>query len=575
MAFPLNDLGTAITTQIYHTIMGGDETVKPPKDTFFTWCMPGLPLTANDFDFAAKGIYSAATGEEMNTRLQHAFALSMLFDFIPDVDAPYSTDRQEGMFKPDAEMRLSEMYRQILRFSKVASFDLSDAEKAKLEKFRGLLFTTKKVKDLITDEEKEVTEEGPVLKAYNEKMAAYIAAATEYNAKRVAAAGATGPEGKAAVADWSMNAQLYALKVKAAADAWTAGGYRNEVDEMNGWINQTTQRSLVLWKQELLEAYDKGVVTGTDVAIPFRYTTLVPGDFANSAGWTNIGVSHETVDWAKHNESTSWEVGGKAGWGLFSAGGGVNKSSATQTHDVAISSFSMSFDLAQAIIVRPWFFAEWFANRGWILRKGEGWTFDEMPSDGGRPPKGTFIGYATQAIFVRNLKIKSADFVSAYKATQEEFGANASVGWGPFSLSGSYKHTESDEKFHSQTDGETLSVDGMQIIGFVNHLIGKAPNPAEDLKEEDFAGEGEGVAGGVPTPATAGASTGSATAATTPTPSGGTTTPVPVGGGEGADGAPATPKAPTTGEPSPVGATTASGGSSERPEDTSGGSGQP
>ena len=567
MAFPLNDLGNAVTTQIYHTIMGGDETVKPPKDTFFTWCMPGLPITANDLDFAAKGIYSAATGEEMNTRLQHAFALAMLFDFIPDVDAPYSTDRQEGMFKPDAEMRLSEIYRQILRFSKVASFELSDAEKAKMAKFRGLLFATKKVKDLITDEEKEITEEGPVLKAYNERMAAYIAAATEYNAKRVAAAGATGPEGKAAVADWSMNAQLYALKVKAAADAWTSGGYRNEVDEMNGWINQTTQRSLVLWKQELLEAYDKGVVTGTDVAIPFRYTTLVPGDFANAGGWTTIGVSHETVDWAKHNESTSWSVGGKASFGFYSAGGGVNKSSATQTHDVALSSFGMEFEIAQAIIVRPWFYPEWFANRGWILRKGEGWTFDEMPSDGGSPPKGTFIGYATQAIFVRNLKIKSADFVSAYKATQEEFGANASVGWGPFSLSGSYKHTESDEKFHSDAQGEWMNVNGMQIIGFVNHLIGKAPNPAEDLKEEDFAGEGEGVAGGVPTPATVGAGTGSGTAATTPASGGGTSTPVPVG-------SPTTPETPATPEPATVGATTGSG-SSETPEDTSSGSGQP
>lgn len=486
MAFKLNDLGKALTTQIYHTVMGGDGRVPPPKDTFFTWCMPGMAFTPDDVDFCAKGIYSAPTGEEMNKRLMHAFNLSMLMDFIPDVDAPYSNDRQEGMYKPDAEKRLSEIYRQILRFSKAVNYELTDKEKEKLQKFRSLLFTTKKVKDLITDEEKELTEEGPILKVYNEKMAAYMAAVLEYNAKRIAAAAATGPEGRAAVADWSMNAQTYYLKVKAAADAWTSGGYRNEIDQMNAFINQVTQRSMLMWKQELLEAYDKGVVTGTDVAIPFRYTTLVPGNFATAGGWTTIGVSHDSIQWAKDNESSSWSVGGGVNFGLFSVGGGArgSKTEYSETHEV--HSFSMQFDLTQVLIVRPWFFPEWFASRGWMLRKGEGWTFDQMPSDGAKPPKGEFIGYSTQALFARNVAIKSADFVSAYNSVTSSVGGESSVGWGPFRVSGGYSHSEGHEKYAAQIDGEWLRVRGMQIIGFVNHLIGKAPNPLPELKESDF-----------------------------------------------------------------------------------------
>jgi hypothetical protein len=485
MSFPLNDLGKALTTQVYQTVMGGDDTAPMPKDAFFTWCTPGLPFTAEDLDFCAEGIYSAGSAEEMNTRLMHAFNLAMLFDFIPDVRAAYNNDRQEGMFKPDAEKRLSEIYRQILRFSKVANYELTEEEVAKIQKFRDLLFTKKMVKDLITDEEKEVTEEGPILRAYNEKMVAYLTAATEYNAKRIAAAAATGPEGKGAVADWSMNAQLYGLKVRAAADAWTSGGYRNDVDQMNAYINQVTERSLVMWKQQLEEAYEKGVVTGTDVAIPYRNTTLVPGDIANAGGWTGIGVSHETIDWANHNESQSWGVSGGLNFGLFSLGGGASGSSAEQTKNFEVNSFALNFEMAQALIVRPWFYPEWFSNRGWTLRKGEGWMFD-MPSDGGSPPSGDFIGYATQALFVRNVSIRSAEFVSQYKAAQSEWGADASIGWGPFTLSGNYRHTESDEQFHSEAQGETLQVNGMQILGFVNHLIGKAPDPLPELKDEDF-----------------------------------------------------------------------------------------
>jgi hypothetical protein len=486
MGFPLNDLGKALTTQIYHTVMGGDDKVPPPRNTFLTWCTPGLPFTKESFDFCEKGIYSAPTADEMKTRLTHAFDLAMLMDFIPDVGAPYSNDRQEGMYKPDAEKRLSEMYRQILRFSKVVNYELTDKQKEKLEKFRKLLFTTRKVKDLITDEEREVTEEGPVLKSYNERMATYIAAVLEYNAKRVAAAAAAGPEGRAAVADFSMNAQTYFLKVKAAADAWTTGGYRNEVDQMNAFINQTTERSMVLWKQQLEETYDKGIVTSTDIPIPFRYTTLVPGSFASAGGWTGIGVNHDTISWSKDNESTSWNAGAGLSFGLFSFGADAHGKETEFKENHEVHSFALEFELAQALVVRPWFYPEWFANRGWVLRKGEGWTFSDMPSDGNRPPKGEFIGYATQALFARNVAIKSADFVSAYRKVTSEVGVSGSVGWGPFRLSGGYSHSEEHEKYDAKIDGEWLRVPGMQVIGFVNHLIGKAPNPLPDLKDADF-----------------------------------------------------------------------------------------
>lgn len=486
MAQKLNDLGTALTAQIYQTVMGGDGKVKPDDNTFFTWVTPGLPFSAEDLDFSSQGIFSAPDAETQNKRVIHAFNLSVLMDFIPDVGLAYSSEKQAGMYKPEAEMRLSEIYRQILRFAKVVDHPLTDEEQAKLDKFRGLLWETKTVKDLVTDEEKQITEPSAVMRAYNDFMSKYLDATTEYNSKRAAAAGATGPEGKQTSADWILNQQNYYLKVKAAADAWAAAGYRHTVDDINAYITRTTQRSLKLWVRSLEERYEQAQISTAEIGVPFPYTTLVPGDLANSDGWTDIGVSHSHVQWAKDNVETSWKAGGGVNFGLFSfdAEGGRKASSYTETEQVA--DFSMSFELCQALIVRAGFYPEFFANRGWTLRRGEGWMFDDMPSDGQRPPKGEFIGYATQAIFARNVQIKSRDFVKAYKKTASEVDVGGGVGWGPFRLKGGYKRAKQHEDFDSTEDGQTLNVKGMQIIVFVNHLIGKAPNPLEDLDDADF-----------------------------------------------------------------------------------------
>lgn len=202
MAYTLKDLGTVFRNTMYDTICGGDGSLPPSKDSFVTWCMPGLPYTEGDFDFAASGLGTAKDAEGEKAMLQHAFNFAMQVDFIPDPKACYDNDKQQGVYRNDAGLRLSELYGQILRFSKVVNYELTDDQKAKMEKFRGLLRTTKTIKDIVTDEEKQVTQDGPMLAAYKQKMQEYIVAQLSYNNKRVAAQAASGPEGKAAVMDW-------------------------------------------------------------------------------------------------------------------------------------------------------------------------------------------------------------------------------------------------------------------------------------------------------------------------------------------------------------------------------------
>ncbi|UEM19028.1 hypothetical protein JL100_018245 [Skermanella mucosa] len=485
MAYTLNELGRTLRAQLAEIVTGGDAATTAAADSFITWCTPGMPMEESDFDFAAKGLGTGATAEEEKRLLQQAYVFSTLVDFIPDVSGLLTLDKQVAVFRT-SQARLSHMYGEILRLSKVVDQELSPENLAKLERWRGKLKTTRTIKDFITDEEKQVTEDSPAVAAYNKYFADFLAARLEYNNKRIQAAVATGAEGKAAVMDWSSNQPLYRMKVSQAEGNWAAMGYRNEVEQLWAAIGQMTARSMKMWKQRLLESLDDSKVAAVGPGQTFLYAMPIPGNFANAKGWTEYKVYSNKLTSEMEQKSRSWSAGGSAGWGLWHASAGVQSQSSQYSSDFSVSNFELGFELAQIPITRAWFYPEFFMNRGWTLDRGRGWNYDEFPSDGANPPKGNFVGYPTSIIFARKINIKSSEFASAYRAHTSSLSTSASAGWGPFTLRGNYSSSESGRSYESNASGESITVPGMQIIGFVNRLVPKSPNPFPDIPAEAF-----------------------------------------------------------------------------------------
>ncbi len=294
---------------------------------------------------------------------------------------------------------------------------LTQEQQDKLKKFRDLLSVTKSVKDIVTDEVKQVTSPSPMMAAYTEKSSDYVQAVMNYHSKRIAAQSAVGVDGKAAVLDFASNAQLYRMQAEQALRTWESDGYKGDVEEIQDYISQVTQRSMVFWLQGLIDRYNDAKMTNPGGAgDDYLYATPIPGNFATSKGWTTISSYSDQLQSSTHYELSAW--GGSVGlnWGLWSVSGGVQHSSSDYTANLQVSNFHLTMDMAQVMIHRPWFFPEFFMNRGWTLSPGHGWTWPSMPSDGAKPPatKGTFIGYPTAALFVRNVAITSSELTQAY-----------------------------------------------------------------------------------------------------------------------------------------------------------------
>lgn len=490
----------SVMAKLYDVITNGDGTTVPKsEDNFFTWCTPGVPFEESDFDFLSQGltgifkpqIVKNEKGEDVvkelskeerdqflamdTTRMyQLAEQFARFVDIVPDAsgidDALYRLNVKND------EGTLSDVYEEILRFSQVVNTELTDELKAKIERFRQLLQVEREQEDLITGEKTKMLVDSPLVKAYEDKHAAWMDAALEYNNARIAALTASTPD---AVHYFAINGNILRSKVTFAMNDWINNGYKNEFEGIAARIDQITSRDLTLLKAQYKDALDKAALTGLASGSTFYYTSLAPANFAKSKGWTRFTFSNTDFANYSKSENVKWGASARVNLGLFSFGGGGGKEKSTFEANTDFSQFNMSFEICQVPIIRPWFKSNFITSKTWRFAQGDEGFKNKIVSDGKRPPSPDSMlpAIPTSMIFVRNLKMFISNSNSVANMLDVKVGAGGSIGWGPFSIGGGYKKGTTERSMQYHSDSQGIYVDGMQCIGFKCHLLPKAPNP--------------------------------------------------------------------------------------------------
>lgn len=520
-------LANTIMSKLYNVLTNGDDTVPPSSDNYFSWCTPGIPVEPEDLEFLAQGLTgivkksavdamqpsaaaaTAAAGgsppapseplspEQLNALMaqdtmrlyMQAENLSRLLDFVPDVAA--GTNGQFArMSVANNDGTLSDVYDYTLRMSQVMKVELPPETVAQIERLNGLLKKTVKTKDIITEEEVETVTDSDLVTAYREKMAAYDAAALEYNARRIDALTATNSR---AVHDWAINANIYRNKVRAAMADWQTAGHKADYEKIAAFFEQIGNRDMALLKQRYVEDLERARLTSPISGSDFFYTSLVPGNFATSTGWTRFGFS--AGDYQSHSSSSyNWSRSSGGGGFSFFGIGGRGSHSSSQSHEEYHGTFdsshvNMSFEIAQIPIARPWFRTAFLTSHYWRFDQNNVVVKGDKLSDGGSPPSGKLPAYATTAIFVRKLSLGFgeshgfSDFVSNSKS--KATSAGGFFAFGPFFAGGGGSHRSGSgdtRRSHGfRFENNTMHIDGMQLIGFKCHLLPKSPDPSPDI----------------------------------------------------------------------------------------------
>jgi len=272
--------------------------------------------------------------------------------------------------------------------------------------------------------------------------------------------------------------------VTALYNDWT--GQPGQKDVVEGALDTYRQVNGILnpaaWWTELQDQYNENTLTGPAGRFrPIRtdddYKTL----FSDS-GWMDLDIADADVLTTTYHEHTSMSVGGSAGWGLWSVhvGGEFQEDKGHSASDA--KDFKIHFQLRRTGLSYPWMNTDVFYNRGW--RWAPGWGGTRLSDGGGIPttvPKGRLPLIPTTLVISRKViatgKWNTAE-VDTYSSMVK---SNASVGWGPWSVGGSYSKSIESGTSHGQVTATGFEAPDVQIIGMFCDVLPRTPFPDDTL----------------------------------------------------------------------------------------------
>jgi hypothetical protein len=192
--------------------------------------------------------------------------------------------------------------------------------------------------------------------------------------------------------------------------------------------------------------------------------------YAQPTNWTDpkcpaskITISSANLNKNSSKEASSYGGGASGTYGLWKASADVSHSTSADYSHMDADTFELSAELILVRLMRPWYNPLLFGMSGW-------WAKGYAP---GQISTKTLPLVPTALVVARNVSIK-ANFSTEDKShIESSTSGKASVGWGPFAVSGSYSNSKSADTFKSTLNGGTLTLPGLQVIGVVS-----APTPA-------------------------------------------------------------------------------------------------
>lgn len=137
-------------------------------------------------------------------------------------------------------------------------------------------------------------------------------------------------------------------------------------------------------------------------------------------------------------------------------------------------SVEISAKIAKVNIMRPWFTESLFRLGNWSNNMFEAGKISNGKIDSSNA-NNYLPMYPVAFIVAKDISIKANFSHEEESHIKESIKSSASVGFGPFSIGGSYGYGKSDDKMDSNFQDGEIKVPGMQIIGWISKVVPFSP----------------------------------------------------------------------------------------------------
>lgn len=284
--------------------------------------------------------------------------------------------------------------------------------------------------------------------------------------------------------NWPIDGVQYDNDVKEAKQNWEDFGYKNEIEDARSTLAARGSDPAMALINQAKDRFNNSLVEFTSIGeIP--YTILLPNtwyDKDNDDGW-NEYTSDDFHSESHYSESdTAYGGGGGFSIGFWSVGGGLNSSNAQSNLAINTNNLEISFSYCTVDVIRPWLDTTLLNLKGWFLMGdykknciSDGTMGQQVPST----DEPVFLpSVVTSLILIKNLSIKWDNWQADWANSQSSISAETSVGWGPFSVNGHYHHHEERRDFVCDANGGSLTIPGVQLIGYISAI--NPPSPSVD-----------------------------------------------------------------------------------------------
>lgn len=272
-------------------------------------------------------------------------------------------------------------------------------------------------------------------------------------------------------------------KLDRAKSAWDILGKKIEYETQYAIRIDLGERDSERAKLRLKQKFGAASSSDNGEYYPTRITpaNLMDPEFE----WTKFSFSSSEIKEYTDDASYSWGASAEYESLLWNVGVDHEGKHITSEKETDISNMIIEFEILRAPIIRPWFSTFLLKSRFW---KWPGSTPSDPSggdwlSDGKLPAIGRLQMIPTEAIFVRNLKVKLDMESTLNKRSLTETESALKGGWGPFQIKGNVKTSNGSTTFEFNKESDGISCEQPQIIAFFCELLPKSPNPNFKLWE--------------------------------------------------------------------------------------------